>query len=170
MSAVTLTVSSDQLILNNFTTDGLVSVTTSDGANAVLNHTGDINLIANVGRNLTLNNNGDVLISGDVRDINVLATAGGISSDGVVTVRGTSTYEGQSLTLSTVTDGNVTFDIEDTASIVNDGSLAVQGSATDLSLTANSGNVTDTGTLTISDTASFVANNVILDSNQQHVW
>jgi hypothetical protein len=165
----TLTVTADQLDLSDFSVVGLASLNAS--GNASLGHSGDLNLAANVSRGLTLTNNGDVNIVGSVgRDVDITAEAGGISST-QLTVGGSGRYEAQSLNLVTDSAGAIEFDIEDDVVISNLGSLEVQGNATNLTLTAGSGSVTDNGALIVTDAASITANGSLggiqLNNNNQ---
>ncbi|MFN3239035.1 MAG: beta strand repeat-containing protein, partial [Pseudomonadales bacterium] len=165
----TLTVTADQLDLADFSVVGLASLTATGNAN--LGHSGDLNLAANVSRSLTLTNNGDVTIVGSIgRDVDITADAGGISSS-QLTVGGTGRYEGQSLDLVTDSAGAIEFTIEDDVSISNLGGLEIQGTASNLTLSAGAGRITDTGTIVVTDALNVTANGslggVELNNNNQ---
>ncbi|MFT7137809.1 MAG: hypothetical protein ACI9B8_000221, partial [Sulfitobacter sp.] len=157
-TAGNLVLSASSLVLNDLETSAQVSFTVVD--DATVSHTGDLSIDASIGRNLTLTNNGSVDLAGSIgRDLSITASGEAISSTGI-TVVGASDYTGLSLNLITSSTGEIVFAIDDDVVIENDQSIVAEGSATNLSLSASSGTISDGGDLQITSGATFLAQGV----------
>jgi filamentous hemagglutinin family protein len=150
-----LNVSANSLTFSDLVTGGQVDFNIDN--DAVVTHAGNLTLDVDTGRNLTLTNTGSVAITGSIgRDLSITAENNAITSTGI-TVAGASEYTGQSLDLVTSATGEIVFAVDDDVEIQNDKAIVAEGSATNLSLTATSGTITDSGDLKVTSAAVFKA-------------
>ncbi|MBD3648711.1 MAG: hypothetical protein HUJ31_14945, partial [Pseudomonadales bacterium] len=115
-------------------------------------------------------NNLDLALSGSIGG-DLTATANGIislRSGQSLSITGNSSFVADALSLTNLTaTGNISLDIDDDALIVNTTSVVVEGSVLgDLTVTAQTGDITDSGELSVGGIGTFeaLAGNITLNS------